>query len=46
MVAHTDANVTMMDEMKPYNQDGVVMPVLWMGNMVVTNRSLQGIVKA
>lgn len=46
MVAHSDANVTLMDEMKPYNQDGIVMPVLWMGNMVVTNRSLQGIVKA
>lgn len=46
MVVHTDANMTVMDEAKPYNQDAVVVPVLWMGNMVVTNRSLQGIVKA
>lgn len=46
LVAHSEANVTLMDEMKPYNQDGVVMPVLWMGNMVVTNRALQGVLKA
>jgi hypothetical protein len=40
------ANMTVMDEAKPYNQDAVVVPVLWMGNMVVKNRALQGILKA
>lgn len=46
LVVHSDANMTVMDEAKPYNQDAVVVPVLWMGNMVVSNRSLQGILKA
>lgn len=46
MVVHSDANMTIMEETKPYNQDAVVVPVLWMGNFVVSNRSLQGLVKA
>jgi hypothetical protein len=46
LVVHSDANMTVMDEAKPYNQDAVVVPVLWMGNMIVSNRSLQGVVKA
>jgi hypothetical protein len=46
LVVHSDANLTVMEEAKPYNQDGVVVPVLWMGNMVCANRSLQGIMKA
>ena len=46
MVVHKDADLAIMDEMKPYNQDAAVVPVLWMGNMVCTNRSLQGVVKA
>lgn len=46
MVVHQDANLTVMDEMKPYNQDAAVIPVLWMGNLVVTNRHLQGVAKA
>lgn len=46
MVTHSDANMTVMDEAKPFNQDAVVVPVLWMGNMVCSNRSLQGVVKA
>lgn len=44
-VAHTDANMTVMDEVKPYNQDAVVIPILWMGNLTVSNRSLQGVLK-
>ena len=43
---HTDADMTVMDEMKPYNQDAAVIPILWMGNMTVSNRSLQGVLKA
>jgi hypothetical protein len=46
MVTHSDANMTVMDEAKPYNQDAVVVPILWMGNMVCSNRSLQGVLKA
>lgn len=44
-VAHTDANLTINDEVKPYNQDAVVIPVLWMGNLVISNRRLQGVLK-
>lgn len=46
LVVHSDANLTVMDEARPYNQDGVVVPILWMGNMVTSNRSLQGVLKA
>lgn len=46
LVTHKDADMTVMDEMKPYNQDAAVIPVLWMGNLVVTNRALQGVQKA
>lgn len=46
LVAHKDANMTVMDEMKPYNQDAAVVPVLWMGNLICTNRALQGVLKA
>jgi hypothetical protein len=46
LVVHSDANLTVMSEATPYNQDAVVVPVLWMGNMVVSNRSLQGTLKA
>jgi hypothetical protein len=46
MVTHSEANMTVMDEAKPYNQDAVVVPILWMGNMVTSNRSLQGVLKA
>ena len=46
LVTHKDANMEVMDEMKPYNQDAAVIPILWMGNMVTGNRSLQGVLKA
>jgi hypothetical protein len=46
LCVHRDANLAVMDEMKPYNQDAAVVPVLWMGNLTCTNRSLQGLVKA
>ena len=46
VVVHKDADMTVMDEMKPYNQDAAVIPVLWMGNLVCSNRSLQGVQKA
>jgi hypothetical protein len=46
LVAHTDADMTTMDEMKPYNQDAAVIPILWMGNLCVSNRAQQGVMKA
>lgn len=46
IVVHEDANMTVLDEVKPYNQDAAVVPVLWMGNMTVSNRFLQGVLKA
>jgi len=46
LVAHRDANMTIMDELKSVNQDAVVIPCLWMGNLVCSNRSLQAVMKA
>lgn len=46
LVVHRDANMEMMDELRSINQDAIVMPVLWMGNAVVSNRALQGVIKA
>mgnify|MGYP000007543775 CR=1 FL=1 len=46
MVAHTDANLTVVEDQRPFNQDGSVTPILWMGNMTVSNRMLQGVLKA
>lgn len=45
LVVHRDANLAIMDEMKPYNQDAAVVPILWMGNLVCSNRNLQGVLK-
>lgn len=39
---HKDAQWTPDDAKKPVNQDAIVLPYYWMGNMVCSNRSLQG----
>lgn len=50
VVAHTDANLTVVGDegegLRPINQDAAVVPILWMGNLTVSNRSLQGVLKA
>ena len=46
LVVHRDANVTMMDEISSINQDAVVKSILWMGNLSISNRSLNGVMKA
>ena len=53
VVAHSDANLTVVsgDDMegggfRPVNQDASVIPILWMGNMTISNRSLMGVLKA
>lgn len=43
LVQHKEAQWTTDDEKKPVNQDAVVIPMYWMGNMVVTNRARQGV---
>lgn len=45
LIAHTDADLSVQDDMRPINQDAAVVPVLWMGNMICTNRRLQGVLK-
>jgi hypothetical protein len=46
LVSHQDADMEIMDEMRPVNQDGVVVPILWMGNLTCSNRKQQGVVIA
>lgn len=46
LAVHKDANLTEVPEMRAINQDAVVMPIIWQGNMTVSNRSLQGVIKA
>jgi len=46
LVAHRDADMEEMEEMRPVNQDGAVIPILWMGNLTCSNRALQGVIKA
>lgn len=43
LVQHREAKWTTDDEKKPVNQDAVVVPMYWMGNMCCTNRDLQGV---
>lgn len=40
---HKDAQWTADEEKRPTNQQAVVVPIYWMGNLVCTNRSLQGV---
>ena len=42
LVQHREAQWTPDDEKKPTNQDAIVVPIYWMGNLVCTNRALQG----
>lgn len=46
LVVHRDANMTEVPELRSVNQDAVVMPIIWQGNLTVSNRSLQGVMKA
>ena len=40
---HKDAKWTADDEKKPINQDAIVQPYYWAGNMATSNRALQGV---
>ena len=46
LCVHKDADLEVMEDQRPVNQDGVVIPVIWMGNMVCSNRNQQGVVIA
>jgi hypothetical protein len=42
MIQHSDAKWSQDDDKVPINQDAVVVPIYWMGQLVCSNRSLQG----
>lgn len=42
LVQHPEAQWTEDEEKRPTNQDAVVVPMYWMGNLCCSNRSLQG----
>lgn len=46
LCVHRDADMTVMEELKSVNQDAVVIPVLWMGNLCCSARFLQGVLHA
>jgi hypothetical protein len=46
VVAHSDANMEIMPELRAVNQDAVVIPVIFQGNLTISNRSLNGVMKA
>jgi hypothetical protein len=46
LVVHQDANITMLDDVESINQDALVKSIIWQGNMALSNRSLQGVMKA
>jgi len=43
LIEHSDARWTQDDEKVPVNQDAVVIPMYWMGQLVTSNRGLQGL---
>lgn len=40
---HKEAQWTPDEEKRPTNQDAIIVPIYWMGNLVCTQRSLQGV---
>lgn len=45
-VVHQDANITVLDEVEAVGQDAMVKTLIWMGNLVCSNRARQGVLKA
>lgn len=43
VIQHSEAKWTPDEEKRPTNQDAVIVPIYWMGNVVCSNRSLQGV---
>jgi hypothetical protein len=44
--AHQDANMTIMPELQAVNQDAMVTPILFQGNLTCSARFLQGVLKS
>lgn len=44
LTVHRDADLTVMDEKSPINQDGAIVPIIWMGNMTCSNRAQQSVI--
>ena len=45
LVVHSDANMEIMPELRSVNQDAIVIPILFQGNLVCSNRARQGVGK-
>lgn len=43
LCVHREANWTQMKNKTPINQDAVLIPMIWSGNLTCSNRSLQGV---
>lgn len=43
LCVHRAANWNTLDQKTSINQDAVVIPIIWMGNVTCSNRSLQGV---
>ncbi len=43
LTQHKEAKWTQDEEKVPTNQDAVIVPIYWMGQLVVSNRNLQGV---
>ena len=46
LVVHQDANMAMLPEVESINQDAMVRTIIFQGNLALSNRSLQGVMKA
>ena len=44
LVVHRDADMEVLEDQRPINQDGSVIPILWMGNLTLSNRKQQGVI--
>jgi len=44
LMVHEDADMEVLDQERPYNQDSSVIPIIWMGNNTCSNRRLQGVI--
>lgn len=43
LCCHRSANWSMMEDKTPVNQDAVIIPMIWSGQLTCSNRSLQGV---
>lgn len=43
LIVHRDANWNQLEDRNSVNQDAVVIPIIWQGQLTCSNRSLQGV---